>query len=81
MVKLADIEKRAVLSAIVEHDYDLEAAAETLGITKRTVYRMLVKWGLPTPVGGSPHTTKWSEHRRRCGKILSALQSIQKEEP
>lgn len=76
MLTLEQVEKRHTLAAIVEYNYDLEAAAEALGITKRTLYRMLGRWNLPTPAGGNPHTTKWSVHQKRCQKIFEALEQI-----
>jgi transposase len=77
---LADIEKNAVLSRVLEYNCELETAAESLGVTKRTLYRMLKRWNLPTPSGGNPHVVKWSEHQRRRELIQRALTSIQKGE-
>ncbi len=80
MPTLEQIEKMAVLSRVLEYNCDLEAAAGSLGTTKRTLYRLLERWKLPTPMGGNPHTTKWSEHRRRRVRIEKALFELQKEE-
>lgn len=79
-MKLADTKKLHVLTAIVEHDYNLEEAARALGVSKRTLYRLLIQWGLPSPIGGRPETTLWSEHLARRNKILKALQQLQKGE-
>lgn len=77
---LEQIEKIAVLRRVLEYNCDLEAAGKSLGITKRTLYRMLDRWKIPTPTGGNPHTTKWSEALRRRQKMEKALSEIQNEE-
>jgi len=77
-MRLDEIEKLHVLEAIVVNDFDLEDAAEELGVSKRTLYRMLIRWKLPSPVGlhCRPETTLWSEYRQRCGKIEKALAQL-----
>lgn len=48
---LETVEKIAVLSAIVEIDFDVQDAANKLGISSRTIYRLLKRWELFRPKG------------------------------
>lgn len=50
IVPLHKAEKIIVLSAIVESDYKVTAAARSLEIGTRTIYDMLKRWGIPIKV-------------------------------
>lgn len=76
MKKLDVVIKSTVLEAIVASDFDLRKAAKELGIGAATIYRMLGRWKLPTPVGGNPGGVKYSEYRGRCQQIEDTLTAL-----
>lgn len=76
MKKLDHLIRVAVLEAIVEADYDVIKAAGNLGISRPTIYRMLIRWKLPTPVGGNPGRVKFSEYTARCKELKDHLDSL-----
>lgn len=76
MKKLETIIKIAILSEVVEADFDLEAAAKRLGMGRATIYRWFKVWKLATPVGGNPGSIKLSEYKLRCSSIELELGNL-----
>ena len=60
---LAEVEKEAILMAILKCNCDVLAAADRLRLGKTTIYRKLHEWNLPT--GRS------AEFRLRVGAALT----------
>lgn len=50
---LRDLERAAVLDALTRLRGDKRAAARALGISPRTVYHLLHRWGVPLDYGTS----------------------------
>lgn len=70
---LSEVEKRAILEAIIKCDFDLTEATARLGIARVTLYRKLAEYGLePT----SALNLKMSERSRRCQAIQKALEEL-----
>jgi transposase len=68
VVPLAEVEKRAVLSAIQRFGGSVSKAAEALGVSKVTVYAKLRSWGMhprdrldetgESPTSGRPSSSR-----------------------
>ena len=43
---LQELEKKAIIKAIDEHNGNIVRAAETLGITRQTIYNKMKKYGI-----------------------------------
>jgi DNA-binding NtrC family response regulator len=70
---LAEVEKRAILEAIVKCDFNLSEATARLGVARCTLYRKLREWGLEVTQAQS---MKRSEMIRRCQAIEKALEEM-----
>jgi hypothetical protein len=76
--KLDRVLKTTVLASIVEHDYDLHAAARDLGVTFMTITRMLRRWQLDTPLAGGRSTVvRYRAYAERCNAISKTLNGLQ----
>jgi transcriptional regulator with PAS, ATPase and Fis domain len=68
IVPLAEVEKRAILSAIERCGGSVSKAAEALGVSKVTIYAKLRSWGMHPKdrldeTGEGPTSTRWSSPR------------------
>lgn len=77
MSNLDDVIKRTVLDAIVQNDFNMDAAATSLAIARRTIFYMMKRWNLATPLnGGRESQVKWRDYSARCDAIRQALNSL-----
>ncbi len=48
---LEEVERRYVLQSLADHAYDKGATATKLGVSLKTIYNLLNRWGMKVPSG------------------------------
>lgn len=71
---LRELEKQAILQAVVDTGFNVNQAAHDLRITAHTIYCKFKRWGLESPMAGG--NVKRSVFLRRCEAITRELLTV-----
>lgn len=76
-IPLRDVEKRAILEALVDAKFNVHEAARRLEVSPGHVYGNLRRWGLTPPLlKGGPRPVMHREYLQRCDDIRKQLEEL-----